>query len=51
MILYMVNTETGQVYLRKGTFADVHHMAEEVFADFLKNRPEAVRAKAAPAAK
>jgi hypothetical protein len=49
--LYMVNTKTGQVYLRKGTFADVHHMAEEVFADFLKNRPEAVRAKAAPAAK
>ena len=37
--LYMVNARTGEVYFRKGTFADVHHMAEEVFADFLTNRP------------
>ena len=39
VILYMVNAKTGEVYLRKGIFADVHHMAEEVFADFLTNRP------------
>jgi hypothetical protein len=51
VFMYLVDVEQRKVYRRKGTFADVRRMGELVFADFLKNRPEVVRAKATPAAR
>ncbi len=50
VFIYMIDVERSKVYHRKGTFADVRRMSQQVFADFLKNRPKVVQAKAAPAA-
>ena len=50
VFIYMIDVERSKVDHRKGTFADVRRMSQQVFADFLKNRPKVVQAKAAPAA-
>jgi hypothetical protein len=40
--LYLVNIETGRLFKRKGTFADVGHMAERLLAGFLATHPTVV---------
>ena len=42
VFLYMIDVERGKLYLRKGTFADVGRMSQQVFSDFLKIRPQVI---------
>jgi hypothetical protein len=48
VFLYIVDVQRQGVNRRKGTFADVRRMSQQVFADFLKNRSQVLQAQATP---